>query len=141
MVTGTWVYIFGSLVIFLAQSWKVYRAGCVEYKSVPTRTSFKLSNLLSDIPAALIDSTAGLGGFCYLVGSIYFLPKYDTSDYFTWIAANWFISGGVFYLISGLCMFYRYFCTQNVLFTNDCVDATSKDRKLLEPDQMRSDAI
>lgn len=112
IVLGTWVFIFGSLVIFLAQSWKFYRAGIYDEDS-PSSTIFKFNNLLHDLPGVIVDVTAGLGGFCYLIGSILFLPQYDINDAITTLAATWFEFGGIFYTISGLTMFYRYFFTLN----------------------------
>jgi hypothetical protein len=108
IVMGTWVFIYGSAVIFLAQSWKLWRAGCNnEHNHVDK--SFHFSNYSGDVLAALVDLTAGLGGFAYLIGSIFFLPEYDVSDHITYIAACWFQLGGISYFLSGFFMFLRYF--------------------------------
>lgn len=110
IVLGTYVFIIGSLVIFLSQTWKVYRAGCMNV-STPSNKAFLIENLSHDIPAFLVDSTAGLGGLGYFIGSILFLPQYDINDDVTWAAAFWFEVGGVLFFLSGACMFYRYFYT------------------------------
>ena len=93
ITNGTWVFIWGSAVIFTSQSWKLYR-----YES-----------LFDDTPAVLIDLFAGLGGLFYLVGSVFFLPQYDVSDAITNEAATWFTSGGSAFTLSGIAMLYRYF--------------------------------
>jgi len=111
IVMGTYVFIFGSLVIFLSQSWKVYRAGCFN-EDTPSNRNFQLTNLSHDVPAFLVDSTAGLGGLAYCVGSILFLPQYDVNDTVTWAAALWFELGGILFFLSGVAMFYRYFYTE-----------------------------
>jgi len=105
---GTQFFIYGSAVIFLSQSWKLYRWGCITPNS-PNDTQFRLKNLSYDIPGALVDFFAGIGGLFYLVGSIYFLPQYDVSNDITNLAAVLFVSGGVSFTFSGLFMQYRYY--------------------------------
>ena len=108
ILDGTIVFIFASLIIVLSQSWKLYRAAYnVEDQS------FNLTNFSRDLPAIGIDTGAGLGGLFYAVGSIYFLPVYDTSDTAETTAATWFILGGIAFTTSGLFMIYRYFFTKN----------------------------
>jgi hypothetical protein len=111
-VLGTKVYIVGSAVIVASQSWKLYRAGLVNLRD-PLDKTFQVNNWGNDWPAFGIDAFAGLGGFAYMVGSIFFLPYYDVSDEVTWIAAFWFNLGGIFFTLSGIYMFYRYFFTKN----------------------------
>lgn len=106
---ATIAYIWGSLVIFISQSWKLYRAACSNAKD-PYDKTFAFGNLLSDWPATFVDFFAGIGGFAYFVGSIYFLPDYYGNGI---LAAIWFNMGGIFFTLSGLFMFYRYFCTLN----------------------------
>lgn len=108
IVGGTEVFILGSCVIFIAQGWKLYRAGC-NNETDPTNRQFQLSNYAHDKSAFSVDITAGLGGIAYFVGSIYFLPQYNTSDHMAYIAAWWFQVGGVFFFASGIFMFFRYF--------------------------------
>jgi hypothetical protein len=107
IVSGTIVFIVGSLFIFFSQSWKLWRVIRVE------GLSFNLSNLLEDLPGTFVDLFAGLGGFAYFVGSVIFLPQYDTSDSETYIAALWFQLGGLLFLLSGIALAVRYFATEN----------------------------
>jgi hypothetical protein len=112
IVEGTYVFIYGSLVIFISQTWKVYRQGCHDEHDEAKR-GFNIQNYEADLPALGVDAFAGLGGFAYMVGSIYFLPQYDINDSVTIKAATWFTFGGVFFTLSGLFILYRYFCTLN----------------------------
>jgi YrhK-like protein len=111
-VKGTEVYIYGSAIITLSQSWKLYRAGCKNLLN-PMDKRFSIKNWGNDWPGFYVDAYAGLGGFAYLVGSIYFLPSIDVDNTITWIGAIWFNIGGIFFTLSGLYMFYRYFFTLN----------------------------
>ena len=134
---GTWVFIYGSACITISQSWKLYRTGCepattaidvgldanansdadadadvdpngnVANKDIDLSFSFK--KLVADLPVFGIDFGAGIGGFFYLIGSILFLPMYDTTDYIATEAAWLFIIGGFCFFISGCCMGYKYF--------------------------------
>ena len=97
LMIGTWIFICGSAVIVVSQTWKLLRAMSVQ----------------DDLPAFGVDLAAGFGGLCYFIGSIYFLPSNDTSDRATIVASNWFVGGGVSYTISGIFMVYRYFFTLN----------------------------
>ena len=56
---GTWLFIVGSAVIVVAQSSKLWRG-------------------VDGTPTLLVETGAGMGGFCFLVGSIYFLPGINT---------------------------------------------------------------
>lgn len=112
IVMGTYVFIYGSLAIFLSQTWKVYRQGLNDGND-PSKRIFNLSNYTLDLPALGVDSFAGLGGLAYMIGSIYFLPQFDTSEAVTVIAVVWFTIGGSLFTLSGLFLLYRYFCTRN----------------------------
>lgn len=112
VVLGTEIFIPGSLVIFLSQSWKVYRAACSNAQ-FPFDKSFNLQNLAQDWPGFGVDTAAGLGGFAYMVGSYLFLPENATTDEEIYLAAVWFIIGGSLFSISGFCIIYRYFFTLN----------------------------
>lgn len=114
VILGTYVFIDGSLVIFLSQSWKVIRQGMYSDSLTDlTQRSFAFSNYCADLTALGVDAFAGLGGFAYMIGSIYFLPQNDVSDTITIAAVTWFTVGGVCFTISGLFILYRYFCTLN----------------------------
>lgn len=112
IVAGTIVFIPGSLVIFTSQMWKLYRAGCNPHSGVVkmSERTFALSNLWHDWPGAQVDLHAGLGGFCYFIGSSLFVPGSGAS---ITDAAAWFIMGGTFFTLSGLFMIYRYYFTTN----------------------------
>lgn len=112
IVDGTWIFIFGSSVIFLSQLWKVIRTlRTNRYNDFDH--SFKLSNAKDDLPAFGVDVCAGLGGLAYCVGSIMFLPQNDTSPESEFRAAAVFVTGGSLFLASGLFLTYRYFFTLN----------------------------
>ena len=108
LLAGTYFFIIGSAVIFTAQTWKICRC-MYSHKD----KSYHAVNLSVDTPGAIVDVAAGLGGLCYLVGSVIFLPEYDVSDTETFQAAAWFQVGGLMYLLSGIALGYRYFFTLN----------------------------
>ena len=58
---GTWLFIVGSAVIVLSQS-------------------LKIAGGLDDTPHALVEWGAHLGACCFLVGSVLFLPEFNTSE-------------------------------------------------------------
>lgn len=116
-VLGTQIFIWGSSVIFLSQSWKLYRWGCND-QSDPLSNKFKFVNLAYDFPATMVDFFAGIGGALYLIGSVYFLPDYDTSDYYTNLAATFFLCGGISFTLSGVSMQYRYYIANPPLYPN-----------------------
>lgn len=112
LVSGTWIFIYGSSVIFLSQLWKVLRA----LSTNPTNEwdrRIRVSNVMTDLPAVGVDACAGLGGLAYCIGSIMFLPYFNTSVDTEFNASAVFLCGGSFFLMSGLFLTYRYFCTLN----------------------------
>jgi len=115
IVLGTEVFIAGSIVIFLSQSWKIYRQGSSN-EAEPSNKSFAFTNYLADLPALFVDSFAGIGGFFYLIGSVYFLPEYDLDDEDTIRAAALFTVGGASFTFSALSIIYRYFITHPPMY-------------------------
>mmetsp|Transcript_4353 Transcript_4353/g.5991 ORF Transcript_4353/g.5991 Transcript_4353/m.5991 type:complete len:258 (+) Transcript_4353:18-791(+) len=110
IVTGIQIFIVGSVVIVLSQSWKLWRIVAVKDGS---SVYIKWKMLLLDSPGSFVDSFALLGGIFYLIGSVLFLPQYDTSDDATFIAAVWFQVGGLLFFFSGLALGVRFFFTEN----------------------------
>ena len=110
IVAGTEIFIIGSVVIFFSQTWKMWRVIAV-YEESTLHIKWKM--LLQDLPGSFIDFFVWLGGLFYLIGSILFLPQYDTSDDVTFMAAVWFQLGGFFFFFSGLSLAVRYFFTEN----------------------------
>lgn len=120
---GTKIFVLGSAVAVIAQSWKIFRAAFnrkrkrnSEDPADKNQNNFRPAscmNWCNDTPGFVIDLLAGLGGFGYFVGSIYFLPRFDLTDEDTVIAASWFTAAGACYVISGLITAYRYFFTLN----------------------------
>lgn len=108
ILAGSWIFIFGSAIIFCSQTWKIYRAACYNPDN-PYDHSFNTDNLHHDIPAVVVDVGAGIGGLFYLIGTVYFLPEHFNETN----AAIWFIFGGLFFSLSGIAMYYRYFYTLN----------------------------
>lgn len=112
IVLGTQIFIPGSAVIFISQSWKLYRA-CRSNPDFPFDKSFSLRNLSADLPGVCVDAAAGLGGLAYMIGSYLFLPEIAITDSDVLRAAVWFIVGGMLFTISGLFIVYRYYFTLN----------------------------
>ena len=107
---GTIVFIPGSIVILLSQIWKLYRQGCASIDN-PQDKRFAFNNYLADLPAVGVDVCAGLGGLFYLVGSVFFLPQFASSDMSLVLAAVFFIVGGAMFFVSAIFIVYRYFFT------------------------------
>ena len=110
VLEGIWIFITGSAIIVIAQTWKVYRNFYVPCEE----------NLVqkADWSATTVDILAGLGGFSYFFGSILFLPWIDIDDAATILAANWFSLGGLFYASSGVFLLIRYFCYDSPLYSD-----------------------
>jgi hypothetical protein len=106
-LAGIYVFIIASIVIVIAQAWKIIKGGVTSWKKL----EFSFLNY-DDVPAVFVDGFAGLGAFFYLLGSIFFLPNIDTTAFETREGTNFFVVGGVLYALSSLSMIYRYFFTQ-----------------------------
>jgi hypothetical protein len=115
LVSGLWVFVWGGVLVMVSQSWKVYRtirAASARYlrgQVCDANSSLAMFCDRLDFPAVVVDAFGALGACCYLVGSVFLLPEFDISAHFTWIAAYWFIAGGISYVFSATCQFYRYF--------------------------------
>ena len=109
LALGEWSFIVGSAIIVLSQIWKCFRTFCID-ESNPENGAFKLQNIWWDFPGFNVDLYAGLGGLMYLIGTWLFMGIHDESDQTR--SASWFITGGIFFTLSGLAMQYRYYCTK-----------------------------
>ena len=116
---GTELFIYGSLVIFFSQMWKLFRQGLD-----PIEKKINVKRYWSDLINVFVNSFLGLGAVLFFVGSIFFLPQYNTSEAVTIIAVNLFVIGSVAFLLSSLCIFYRYFFTENWILLKHAIQST-----------------
>lgn len=72
--------------------------------------SIKIYRGTVDTPHLLLESCAGLGGLAYLIGSVYFLPRFDNDSVMGNEAATWFVIGGTFFSICAISLTYRHLC-------------------------------
>lgn len=87
---GTWLFIVGSAVIVLSQSLKI-AAGLV------------------DTPHALVEWGAHLGALSFFIGSILFLPEFNTTEATENEAAWFYITGSLFFCQLAIAVTYREF--------------------------------
>ena len=146
MTIGDYLFISGSVVIMISQSWKVWRAGCraptpAQDSSTETtpshsnKTAFSLSNILAgNIPMTIGALSMGVGALTFLIGSILMLPQYETSVLITDIAVDFFLIGSALFANTGFCICYNHFfwgksSSTGVCGGNQCWDcgAQSKD--------------
>ncbi|CAF1231849.1 unnamed protein product [Didymodactylos carnosus] len=115
LVVGEWLFIVGSAVIYLSQVWKLYRSGCTNIDDRHDQ-SFTIKNILNDKPALGIDLFAGLGAIFYFIGTILFLPNFNTSPSgWTEERSSWlFVAGGTCFTLSGLFLQYRHYFTRHL---------------------------
>jgi hypothetical protein len=76
------------------------------------QTVFRFDNLREDWVQPIIDINTGLGAFGYFAGGIFFLVTVEVNGEDLNAGAVFFVLGGLFFTIAGLCMFYRYFVTK-----------------------------
>lgn len=110
---GDILFIPGSIVLFIAEAWRIYRAGSTQYNSTTCsaeRCDFSPRNITNK-SAFRADLSLCLGAVAFLVGSVLFLPSLDITEVDTRRAATVFILGSVLFLLSALFLFYGYFCT------------------------------
>jgi hypothetical protein len=106
-LAGIYVFIIASIVVVIAQAWKIIKNGFGSWKTV----EFSFSNY-SDIAALFVDCNTFIGAIFYLLGCIFFLPTVDKTALETREATNFFVIGGVFYILSSVCLIYKYFFTE-----------------------------
>jgi hypothetical protein len=122
-VTALECFMVASSCIIVAQCWKVYRGGLGPEKSevdviaqhVPTskKLVYSTENYKEDFSGFLVDFFVIFGAMGYLLGSPLFMPTVDTNNNVNDLAVTIFTFGGIFYMLSGMAMFYRYAFTQN----------------------------
>ncbi|CAF2688071.1 unnamed protein product [Rotaria sp. Silwood2] len=112
LITGDWLFIVGSILIFLSQGWKVYRMSRTNPDD-QTDHSFRFVNLSRDIPAFFADAFTGFGGFFYCVGTILFLPRFNGNDSDENRASILFVLGGCSFTIGGFFLQYIYYCSRH----------------------------
>jgi hypothetical protein len=87
VMTGTWLFIIGSVFFVLSSSVHIIR-GC------------------STALTYAVESFIGLGAAFYCVGSIQYLPRFDISALAENLSATWFIVGSIFWVLAGGVMIY-----------------------------------
>jgi len=114
LAAGTYIFAIASIFIVISESWKIFRSGSTNDGSTNDK-SFSLSNLSLDISGVLINVFTWIGGFGYLLGSVYYLPKFDTANKDTVIAATGYTIAGAAYVIAATLITFRYYFTINYL--------------------------
>lgn len=111
-VLGTWLFITGSGFIVVSQVLK-----------------FLIG--LPDLPSKILELNSGLGAFCFLVGSIIFLPMHNTSYVTEDVAATWFVVGSFNFFITAVTITYRHFCYSGNPLPDNAKDETMDEKALL----------
>ena len=112
---GDIIFIPGSCIIMISEGWKLHRAGCV-YKQedgyMYIGRSFRWIHVWKgELVFFMGDLATWLGAALFLVGSIVFLPQYDTNTHDADVAASIFLIGSILYLFCALCLCWKYFCS------------------------------
>jgi hypothetical protein len=105
---GELFFIYGSLIIYLSQTWKCTRS--MFQHDPPMLSLFQriMANLLLDLPGFFVDFFAGLGGLMYMIGTIVFQKIEKRKELYN-ISIILFTCGGSFFFLSGVSMKYRYY--------------------------------
>ena len=107
-VVGVALFIAASIVICLAEGWKIARLACTNDVDVNDHR-FHVANVRGKLQCIFISFAAVLGGVIYLVGSILSLPRYVTTDWGEDRAAGILTAGGVFFILAALLLQYYYY--------------------------------
>jgi len=110
VIVGDALFIAGSAVIYLSEGWKIHRLACTNVLD-SNDTRFRYRNIISNLQAIFISIFAGFGGVFYFIGTILFLPQYNTTDFSENRSGGLFLCGGVSFSLAGLLLQYRYYCT------------------------------
>eukprot|EP01041_Mallomonas_annulata_P003270 gene3270-6473_t len=100
---GTMGFIFGSLFIGLSQCWKVHRIGS-------NSSNFKFSSLISSkdlFTQTGVEASAGLGAWCFFIGTIMFVQGPLEGSWYESILFLW-MCGSTFFTMGSLFLFYRH---------------------------------
>ena len=127
---GDILFIPGSAVIMISESWKIYRSGCTiinENGEYSTDGEFSFSHIwYGDYIGFYEDITILIGATIFLIGSVLFLPVYDQDDYDTDIAAITFVIGSLFFIFSAIFMMIQCFSsTGSSTSTNNYTTTTT----------------
>jgi len=101
---GGGMYFFGSIIITFSQTWKIYRAGCIDAMD-RHKNSFHINNVFTNKATFFIEFNGGLGGFAYFIGCLLYLPGIDEEDQ----GAIWFVLGAAFFILSAIFLAYHHF--------------------------------
>lgn len=115
VVPGTKLFIAGSAILAVGQFWKIYRMGCNNPYD-PLDFTFRLSNLETNPYSSIANILCLFAGVAYLIGSIYFLPRFDVNSSYGHSAASWFFAGSIFDIVAGLLILYRYIKIVKIAF-------------------------
>jgi len=115
-VWGDILFIIGSVIIDIAEGWKIYRLGSSRY-SVMTgeleRVPFEWKIVLEgNLVSFYADLCNFFGVFIFLVGSVLFLPNFCLTDRDERRASFLFIVGSFLFVVCGCFMFYDYFVSK-----------------------------
>jgi hypothetical protein len=113
---GTYLFIIGSGIVFMAQVWRLRKAGSRNIENLKDKT-FKLTNIPRNIPMFTVTALCCGAGFSYFIGSFYFLPVYDVDTHISYEAGCWFMLGSILDATSSMLIFHKFFFTEH--FTLD----------------------
>jgi hypothetical protein len=101
---GIWGFILGSLFVGSSQLWKTYRIGTAE------NGKFSASNLINKtdrFTQAGVELNAGIGAWCFFIGTVMYLHGPLEGAFFSAIIMIW-IAGSCFFLIGSLFLGCQY---------------------------------
>jgi hypothetical protein len=103
---GLWGFIIGSSFIFFSQLFKVHRIMTTDPET--GERGFRWANIKTDSHTAFhLEFWAGVGGLCFLFGTIMYLPQHFTEALYRPILNIW-MAGSISFQLSGLVLFYRH---------------------------------
>ena len=103
-IVGIWGFILGSFFIGCSQLWKTYRIGKGRGES------FQASNLIADIDSSTqvgVELNAGIGGWCFFVGTIMYLHGPLEGQWYFDVLCIW-TAGSAFFFLGSLFLGYRH---------------------------------